>query len=85
MSLLFWFPLLLQDGALRLTGGTKNNSGVVQVYVDGLWLAVCERYWDNVAAHVACRLLGYSGGFAIAGNTISEILFHYKVCIPSYK
>ena len=69
----------MQDGALRLAGGTQNSSGVVEVYVDGLWISVCERYWDNVAAQVACRQLGYGGGFAIAGKTLSHIMLHYKI------
>ena len=62
------------DGAIRLTGGKQNYSGVVQVYVDGLWLGVCEKQWNNNNARVVCRQLGFDTGFAIPGNVVIPLL-----------
>ncbi|XP_070550976.1 scavenger receptor cysteine-rich domain-containing protein DMBT1-like [Ptychodera flava] len=47
---------------VRLVNGTVPSQGRVEVLLDGVWGTVCGDGFDNTAAHVVCRQLGYSGG-----------------------
>ncbi|XP_028408851.1 fibrillin-1-like isoform X4 [Dendronephthya gigantea] len=47
--------------SVRLQGPSSlNGSGLVEVFYDGLWGAVCGDGWDSNAAEVVCRELGYA-------------------------
>ena len=62
------------DGAIRLRNGTEGSisvSGFVQVCFTGLWGTVCsDECWDEVAASVACKQLGYEFGLFIIPYSI---------------
>ena len=38
-----------------------NNSGRVEICVDGFWGTVCDNGWDVNDATTVCRQLGLSG------------------------
>ncbi|CAG2232256.1 unnamed protein product [Mytilus edulis] len=45
--------------SLRITDGFAENQGRLEVRYKGEWGTVCDRYFDNVDAEVACKQLGY--------------------------
>ena len=49
------------EGSLRLVGGNTNNTGVLQVYLSGMWRGICANgiRYDSESLEVACRQLGY--------------------------
>ncbi|KAK3097605.1 hypothetical protein FSP39_011331 [Pinctada imbricata] len=49
---------------LRLQGGKDKYSGRLEVFVKGPneWGTICDDFWDEAAAEVACRQLGFKGG-----------------------
>lgn len=55
-----------EEGNVRLVGSSDTPSvekhGRVEVYKDGRWGGVCNKGWNNVAAKIACKLMGYSEG-----------------------
>jgi len=49
------------SGDIRLWGGQTEYEGNIEMCTDhGVWSAVCDRYWDNIDATVACRQLNYT-------------------------
>ncbi|XP_071787112.1 scavenger receptor cysteine-rich domain-containing group B protein-like [Asterias amurensis] len=44
---------------IRLTAGSGANEGIVEVYHNSKWGAICAPYWDINDATVVCRQLGY--------------------------
>ena len=46
-----------KDGALRLSG--SSTSGRLEIYYSGEWGTVCDDFFGQTEADVACRQLGY--------------------------
>ncbi len=47
------------QGDIRLAGG-NSSSGRVEICHNNVWGTVCDDFWDNVDAQVACTQLGFS-------------------------
>jgi len=48
---------------VRLIGGTNENDGELQVLYNE-WGSVCDDYWGEADAKVACQQLGYKSTLA---------------------
>ena len=44
---------------MRLTGGSNDLEGLVEVCFFGVWGTICSDGWGNTDAGVVCRQLGY--------------------------
>ena len=64
---------------------TANFFGFLEVQVSGLWGSVCARGFDDKAATVACRQLGFAGGAAYnpPKNISSPLLMDNIQCVGS--
>ena len=51
--------------SVRLIGGNSEREGRVEVLYDDEWGSVCDDWFDENAADVLCRQLGYSSGLVM--------------------
>ena len=64
------------EGDLRLVRREDGNgfaTGALQIFHDGAFGAICSNSFNEIAADVACRQLGFLGG-TIAPNARSSLL-----------
>ncbi len=47
---------------VRLVGGEEAHEGRLEIFHAGQWGSVCDDYWGQEDADVACRSLGYEAG-----------------------
>ena len=65
--------LIIDDDTdeLRLVDGTPTAvgeapcEGRLEIYIDGDWGTICDDYWNDDEADVACRQLGFAGGSVV--------------------
>merc|ERR1719342_1379824 len=63
---------------VELRGGDGFSSGnVFAMNSDGYFGAVTDLYWDNTAARIVCRELGFSSGIATTGSTFGSPFYSY--------
>lgn len=72
----------------RLANGTSSLSGRVEMSIDGEWGTVCgTAKFDDEAAHVLCKQLGYTSGRALTNGYFGEgegkIMIPYLRCTGS--
>ena len=53
-------PAPCTSGSVRLAGGSSEDSGRVEICVDGKWGTICNNGFDDNDARVMCRQLGKS-------------------------
>ena len=63
------------DGDLRLVNGAVPNEGRLEMYVDDQWGTLCDDYWTDDEADVACRQLGYEQGSVRNGGRFLQSHF----------
>ena len=51
--------IVFASSVVRLYGGNYGYEGMVLVYVNGTWGAVCPAGWDDADFRVVCRQLGF--------------------------
>jgi len=50
--------MLLSGAQIRLAGSSQAREGRLEVYYNGVWGTVCDDFFDNIDASVACFQLG---------------------------
>ena len=73
------------NGDLRLQGGANEREGRLEVCNNQAWGTVCDNFWDNIDAGVACFQLGYTKagkGGPINAQAITNLCqhLHYRCC-----
>ncbi|XP_041368790.1 deleted in malignant brain tumors 1 protein-like [Gigantopelta aegis] len=53
--------------------GSSSNYGQAQIYVNDQWLTVCDTNFDNNAAKVMCKSMGYSDGKAQCCSAVGSM------------
>ncbi|ELT93627.1 hypothetical protein CAPTEDRAFT_170020 [Capitella teleta] len=61
------------EGEVRLADGGSESEGRVEVFHDGLWGTVCYGTFNQKAALIVCRALGYAGGHSVAFGAFPQI------------
>ena len=56
----------------RLIGGSNRREGRLEVYYRGRWGTVCDDYFNDVDARVACNSLGFGSVADIPQSFLSD-------------
>ena len=60
LHLLVLSAVVCVNGDLRLQGGANEREGRLEICNNQAWGTVCDNFWDNIDAGVACFQLGYT-------------------------
>ena len=67
-----------QQQMIRLVDGDRENEGILEILVGGMWQAACRYYFTSRVGEVACRQLGY-------GRYINHYSRYFRYYGSSYK
>ena len=77
--------LFVVDASIRLSDGSNEQEGRVEIMYQGIWGTICDDGWDDTDATVVCRELGYSHGNATRqaqfGSGIGPVWLHQVGCL----
>ena len=59
------------------------QDGLLEIYADGEWWAICDDNWDDADAEVSCRQLGMRAGKAYHGPGSAEAAIAYVTPQPA--
>ena len=65
----------VQAVTLRLMNGSGNHEGRLEMRYDDEWRPICDDYWTDVEAGVACRILGFTRGAVDNEGRIRRLRF----------
>ena len=65
----------VQAVTLRLMNGSGNHEGRLEIRYNGEWRPICDDYWTDVEAGVACRILGFTRGAVDNEGRIRRLRF----------
>ena len=54
---------------VRIEGGHIQGEGRVEIFYRGSWTTVCDHGWDSKDAKVVCKMLGFSSGSTLQGQS----------------
>lgn len=63
---------------IRLVDGDRENEGILEILIGGMWQAACRNYFTSRVGEVACRQLGY-------GRYINHYSRYFRYYGSSYK
>ncbi|XP_070612726.1 neurotrypsin isoform X2 [Erythrolamprus reginae] len=71
-----------RQGSVRLKGGRNEFEGTVEIYLNGIWGAICSDYWDNADASVICQQLelGQRGKALFSGSGLIPVHWNHVHC-----
>ncbi|XP_041371612.1 scavenger receptor cysteine-rich domain-containing group B protein-like [Gigantopelta aegis] len=52
-------PSVPKNPQLRLVNGSTDKEGRLEVFYNNQWGTICDKYFDTIAAAVACKMLGH--------------------------
>ena len=65
VNIFLQYLLVCSTGEIRVRQGSSSFNGRVEVCYNNVWGTVCDDYFNNTDASVACRQLGYSGELCV--------------------